>query len=122
MSFDPALDASIAGGAVATAFSLSGQPFRKTVTITSAAAATPVTILADASVPTGKKAYVTGVLGKVNGATVWATTATVVIQDSAAVAGVTYAVAGMTGNALLGLTTANVTVAAPLYRSWLYRR
>jgi hypothetical protein len=91
-----------------------GVPFKKTVTITSAAAATAVPILADSEVPAGKKVYVTGFIGKVNGATVWATTATVAVQDTAAVAGITCAVAAMTANALLGLNTANVTVAAPV--------
>ena len=91
-----------------------GVPFVKTVTITSAAAATAVPIIPDSAVPTGKKVYVTGFNGKVNGATVWATTATVAVQDTAAVAGITCAVAAMTANALLGLNTANVTVAAPV--------
>jgi len=114
MSFDSALNASLVAGGVATAFALAGQPFRRTVTLTSAAAVTPINILTDGEVGSGKKAYVTNVLGKVNGATVWATTATVVVEDTAGVDGVTYAVAGMTANALLGLTSANVTVAAPV--------
>lgn len=91
-----------------------GTPFRVTGTLTSAAAATPITLLADAAVGVGKKVYVQNVLAKVNGGTLWATTATVVVQDSAAVAGVTYAVAGLTANALLLLNTANVTVANPV--------
>jgi len=93
-----------------------GTPFVKTVTITSAAAATAIPIIPDSAVPAGKKVYVTQAIGNVNGATVWATTATVAIQDTAGspVAGVTYAVAGMTANATLYLNTANVTVAAPV--------
>lgn len=91
-----------------------GTPFKATATLTSAAAAVAITVLADTAVPAGKKVYVTNVFAKVNGATNWATTATVVLQDSAAVAGVTYAVAALTGNAFVGLTTANVTVAAPV--------
>lgn len=91
-----------------------GIPFNKTVTITSAAAATAVPILADSAVPVGKKVYITSFMGKVSGATVWATTATVAVQDTAAVAGITCAVAAMTANALLGFNTANVTVAAPV--------
>lgn len=91
-----------------------GIPFVATATLTSAAAATPITLLADTAVPAGKKVYIQQALAKVNGGTLWATTATVVIQDSAAVAGVTYAVAGLTANAFLGLNTANVTVAAPI--------
>jgi len=93
-----------------------GTPFRRTVTITSAAAATAIPILTDAEVGTGKKVYINQAIGNVNGATLWATTATVAIQDTAGapVAGVTYAVAGMTANATLYLNTANVTVAAPV--------
>jgi len=92
----------------------SGIPFMYTTAITSAAAATAVPIIPDALVGAGKKVYLTNVLAKVNGATLWATTATVAVQDTSAVAGVTYAVAGLTANAFLGLNTANVTVAAPV--------
>ena len=49
---------------VATPFSVSGV-------LTAAAAATAVVLLADASVPAGKKAYVTGLRLVVNGATAW---------------------------------------------------
>ena len=88
--------------------------FTITGVLTSAAAATAVTLVPDSWVYGGKKVYVSNVTAKVNGGTLWATTATVVLQDSAAVAGVTYAVAGLTANAFLGLTTANVTVANPV--------
>jgi len=88
--------------------------FTITGVLTSAAAATAITIIPDSVVLGGRKVYVTNVLANVGGATAWATTATVVLQDSAAVAGVTYAVAGLTANATLGLTTANVTLAAPV--------
>jgi hypothetical protein len=87
------------------------QPFCKTATITSAAAATAVSLLADSEVPTGKKCYVTGFIGRVNGTTVWATTATVKIQDtnSSAVDFVTMAVAALTSQARVYPGTANVT-------------
>lgn len=91
------------GGAPAEAF------FSRTCTITSAAAATPVTCLADADVPLTKKAYLLGWHAKVNGATAWATTASCSISDSASVAFASIAVAAMTGNAFIGDTTANVT-------------
>lgn len=91
------------GGAPAEAF------FSRTCTITSAAAATPVTCLADADVPAGKSAYLLGWHAKVNGATAWATTATCTIQDSASTGFVQVAVAALTGNAFVGDQTANVT-------------
>ncbi len=55
--------------------------------------------------------YITGFHAKVNGATLWATTATVKIQDtnSSAVDFVTMAVAALTANAFVGPTTTNVT-------------
>lgn len=84
--------------------------FCETVTITSAAAATAVTILSDARVGPGRKVYLTGFLSKVHGSTVWATTATVTVQDSSAVAFITVAVAAMTANAVIGNLTANVTL------------
>jgi autotransporter-associated beta strand protein len=97
-------------------FTLSGTPFRRTVTITSAAAATAIPILTDAEVGVGKKVYINQAIGNVAGATVWATTATVAIQDTADVAGITYAVAGMTANATLFPNTANVTLATVVSR------
>ena len=88
------------------------QPFHKTATITSAAAATAVSLLADSEVPSGKKAYVTGFIARVNGATNWATTATVKIQDtnSSAVDFATMAVAALTGNTTVYPHTSNITV------------
>lgn len=87
------------------------EPFSVTATITSAAAATAVSLIADSAVPTGKKCYVTGFIGRVNGTTVWATTATVKIQDtnSSAVDFVTMAVAALTSQARVYPGTANVT-------------
>lgn len=93
-----------------------GTPFKATATLTSAAAATPVTLLADANVPAGKKVYITGFFAKVNGATVWATTANVYVKDNAGspVTAITMAVAALTANAFVGLTTTNITVADPV--------
>lgn len=92
---------------------LSGAWFKKTATLTAAAAATAVHLLTDAEVGT-KTAFVMGALVKVNGATAWTdATATIVkVQDTAGtpVVGLTVAKAGLTANALLTIGTANVTV------------
>lgn len=92
----------------------SGKPFRKTVTLTAAAAATPVNVLLAATVGAGKKAYVSQILLKVDGATAWEDeTATIVtIQDTAdvPVVGATFAKSALTGNAFLGLFSTGVTV------------
>jgi len=55
---------------------------KRTVSLTSAAAATPVDIILDAEVPTGWKCYLEAYVLKVDGATDWATTATIIIQDT----------------------------------------
>lgn len=89
-----------------------GIPFRKTATITSAAAATAVSLLADSEIPDGKAVYLTGFLARVNGTTQWGTTATVKIQDTAgtAVDFVTLAVAALTSQARVVPGTANATL------------
>ena len=91
-----------------------GIEFMVTGTLTAAAAATAVTLLADSLVPTGMKVYINGWFVSVGGGTAWTDiTATIVtIQDSAAVAAVTLAKAGLTGNALLVPGSANTTLAA----------
>lgn len=80
-------------------------PFSATATLTAAAAATPVTIVADAAVPAGKKIYVTNLRLVVSGATAWtdATATKVTIQDtnSSPVAVVDIAKAGLTSNAVI---------------------
>lgn len=83
----------------------------RTCTITSAAAATPVTCLSDADVPPSKSAYLLGWHAKVNGATAWMTTASCALKDTSGLATpfVTVAVAAMTGNAFIGDHSANVT-------------
>jgi hypothetical protein len=108
---------SIKGGVVAvlddtiTPSNLTEIPFHRTATITSAACATPVNILATADVPTGKKVYLQGFIAKVDGATAWGTTATVKIQDNngTPVDFVTMAVSALTGNTVVTTGTANIT-------------
>jgi hypothetical protein len=60
-------------------------PFSVSATLTAAAAGTPVHIVPVASVPSGKKIYVTDILIKVNGAVDWtdSTGVGVNIQDTA---------------------------------------
>jgi len=81
-------------------------------TLTSAAAATAINLLADIKVPAGKKAYLQNFIARVNGATAWATTTTVKIQDtnSSAIDFVTFAVAALTANARLVPGTADATL------------
>lgn len=88
-----------------------GKPFVATNTLTSAAAATPVVILADAKVPAGKKVYITGFTAQVNGGTLWATTATVTIEDTNGTPVVfsTIGVAALGAAATIFPSTANVT-------------
>lgn len=85
--------------------------FQRTVTITSAAAGTAVNIVLDSEVPTGKKVYLLGFRGQVAGGTLWATTATVKVQDTngTPVDFITVAVAAMTANANIFANTTNVT-------------
>lgn len=81
-----------------------GIPFRKTVTLTSAAATTAVEIIADAAVGTGKCVYITGFYANVNGGDAWVGDGTVVtIADTASspVAAITFAKAQLTTNAQL---------------------
>ena len=61
-----------------------GVPFRKTVTLKSADAETPVSIIADADVGTGKSVYITGFYANVNGAVAWSGTGNnVIVRDRA---------------------------------------
>lgn len=59
-----------------------GRIVHKTVTLTSAAAATPVAVFTDDEVGSVNKFYLLGYVAKVDGATDWATTATVKVQDT----------------------------------------
>ncbi|SRR6266487_799604 len=95
-------------------------PFEVTGTLTSAAAGTAVHVLPAASIPAGKKAYVTGMLLNVNGATAWTDlTATVLtLQDTAGtpIVGITIPKAVLLGNALINLFTATLTLATLILR------
>lgn len=81
-----------------------GKRFHKTVTLTSAAAATPVEIIPDADVPAGRKVYLEGYIAKVDGGTDWATVTTVTIRDKngTPVAFVTLTASALDGNEVHG--------------------
>ena len=79
-----------------------GIPFRKTVTLKAADATTPVSIIADAAVGTGKCVYITGFYANVDGGTDWSGTGNVVkVQDTADVAAITLPDSILKGNAQL---------------------
>lgn len=86
--------------------------FHETVTLTSAAAGTAVNILPDARVGAGRKVYLQGYISRVNGATNWATTTSIKIQDTSAVDFITIAVAAGTTNGNIRTVpgTASVTL------------
>lgn len=90
-----------------------GIPFRKTATLTSAAAGTAVHVLTDADVGS-KTAYLLGAILKVDGSTAWTDSAATIvkIQDTndTPVVGLTYAKAQLTGNAVLVLGSTGVTI------------
>ena len=92
-----------------------GTWFKKTVTLTSEAAATAVSLLSDEDVGTGT-AFIMGAFVKVNGAVAWTddTATKVTVQDTEDVAGLTIAKAGLTANAFLTIGTANITVGDPI--------
>lgn len=90
-----------------------GIPFRKTVTLTSAAATTPVEIIPAADVGTGKCVYINSLYANVNGGDAWVGDGTVVkIQDtnSSPVAAITFAKAQLTANAQLMFGSTGVTL------------
>ncbi len=90
-----------------------GVPFRKTVKLTSAAATTPVEIIADAAVGTGKCVYITGFYANVDGATGWSGDGNnVIVRDRASspVAAITFAKAQLTANAQLMFGSTGVTL------------
>jgi len=97
---------------------LAGRPFRKTVTLTAAAAGTPVEVIAAAEVTGTKKIFITDFLLSVGGSTAWTDdTATVVkLQDTASspVVAATIAKAQLTSNAQLGKHSAGVTLGTPI--------
>jgi hypothetical protein len=87
-------------------------PFCVTGTLTSAAAGTAVTFLADALVTGSRKVYIAGFRAIVSGATPWATTATVTIQDTSAVALATIPVALLTAAAVIDEQSSTTIVQA----------
>ncbi len=91
----------------------SGVWFKRTATLTSAAAGTAVHVLTDADVGS-KTAYIMGAILKVDGSTAWTdSTGTIVkIQDTAdtPVVGLTYGKAELKGNAVLVLGSTGVTI------------
>lgn len=100
---------------------VTGGPIPESVTeffvrfsLTSAAAATPVSIIPDAMVGNGRKVYLQDHLLRVAGATNWATTANVKIQDTngTPVDALTVLVAALTGNSRVTKGTANSTMEA----------
>lgn len=95
-----------------------GRPFHKTVTLTAAAAATPVNIVTEAELDTGEVVFIQGFLLSVGGATAWAdATATIVtLQDTAGtpVVAATAAKAQLTGNAQLGPLSTGITLGTPI--------
>ena len=93
---------------------LGGRFFKKTAKLTSADATTPVPLLTDVEVGSGNKAYVSKIYFSVDGATEWATTTNVTLQDTAAVVGATAAVAGLTANAMIDEGDTNVTLGEPI--------
>ena len=93
---------------------LGGRFFKRTVKLTSTDAATPVPLLTDEEVGTGKKAYVSKIYFSVDGDDKWETTANVTLQDTEAVVGATVGVAGLIANAMIDEGDTNVTLAAPI--------
>jgi hypothetical protein len=110
-------DGATAGGNLVTSGSLGtiapGISFTVTGTLTSAAAATAVTILADSLMPAGMKVYITDWFVSVGGAAAWVdVTATIVkIQDNASTVAITIAKAGLGAKAQLYPGSANITYA-----------
>lgn len=86
--------------------------FTRTVVLTSAAAGTAVSVVADAEVPAGFTPYVTDVSAKVSGGTLWGTVTSVKVQDTngTPVDFLTIAVAALAANAFLKPNSSNVTV------------
>lgn len=90
-----------------------GMPFRRTVTLESATATTPVEIIADTEVGDGKCVYITGFYCNVNGVIAWVGDGNnVIIQDKATspVAAITLPDSVLTANAQLGLLSSGVVL------------
>ena len=89
-------------------------PFMVKGVLTSAAAATAVPLLPDAMVPAGKKVYILNAFFTNTGATLWATTTIVKIQDTSAVVGITVPVANLGANAINQMATTGIILGAPV--------
>lgn len=86
------------------------RPFKYTATLTAASAGTAVTVVDN--VGQNEKAYISGMILKVDGATAWtdATGTIVKIQDSSSVVGITIPKALLVGNAVLYLHSASLVL------------
>ncbi len=93
---------------------LPGQPFVVSGTLTSAAAATAVNLIADSAVPAGRKVYITGYLAKVDGATDWATTTSVTIEGTDGTDFSVLTASALDGNELHGPFSDSAAVAAAM--------
>lgn len=88
------------------------KPFIARATISSAAATTPVNVIVDGLVPTGKKIYLASFTAKVNGGVLWAVTSNVKLRDTNGTPTdfITFNVAALTANAVLVPGTGNVVL------------
>lgn len=109
------IDISNASGGITISTNLPTTPWLGKATLPSATAITPVALLADEDVPTGKKPILQGYILTVNGGTLWATTSEVKIQDSDTSPNdfASIGVAGLTANATLFPSSANTTLHSP---------
>jgi hypothetical protein len=103
-------------GTIQVGTAVVGVPFSATATLTSAAAGTAVTLLADTAVPAGKKVYITNYFAKVNGATDWTTTASITIQDTngTPVVFVTLTASTLNGNEFHGPLSDSATIGSAM--------
>jgi len=107
--YDDRLDA--AEGFIADLKNDPGIPFRKTVTLTSDAATTPVSIIPDAAVGTGKCVYINSLYANVDGNEDWVGSGSAVkVQDTDDVAAITFAKDELKANAQLAFLSTGVTL------------
>ena len=103
---------------IANITELAGRPFRKTVTLTAAAAGTPVSVVPAGEVGAVEKVYITDFDLSVGGGTAWtdSTGTGLTLQDTASspVVAATFAKAQLTSQAQLGKHSAGVTLGTPL--------
>lgn len=89
-----------------------GTAFRAVVSLAALTAGTAVHVVPVADVGASQRVYPLGIIGNVNGATAWTdSTATLVkLQDTAGVSGIAFPKAILTGNAVLTLGSAGITI------------